>query len=309
MKLIMLFLFSVLPLFSAEIVLKDGSAFICDTVSENSMNVNVMYKGQRYVIPRSEIESYQPERNGSHSSFSYSVFQLKDRSELRGVVAEETDREITVKTQLGFIVIPKKEIASRKNPPVKEPELSRVWQSESSSFGNRFGIRGAGLQGSMAGSSPYGTDGGIFAEPDFFRISDRWRFGLSADALQAQTARSEYSFVNASVYIQREFASSTYPLLNFYANLGFGGSQIRYVSHPSQTVLLFTSPDMIGLTMLMNRQQVYSGTAPYGHFEFGWQCLRHGNFFHRLGGRVMSFHDKYSSPVFAGVEYSVGYSL
>jgi DNA recombination protein RmuC len=55
-KKILLIIFFIQPVYSLELILKSGDAFICDTVEENDRFIKVRFKDKLYEIPKSEIQ-------------------------------------------------------------------------------------------------------------------------------------------------------------------------------------------------------------------------------------------------------------
>ncbi|MDX1959238.1 MAG: hypothetical protein SFU98_11735 [Leptospiraceae bacterium] len=297
-------------LFPAEIVLKDDTAFIGDIKEETPARIVFSYQGKIYEIPQNEILVINKDKTGEHTSFRYTSFQLRDKSEIRGVVAEETNDAVTVRTQTsGFMLLKKADILKRSSSEKTPPVLTENWKFTKENSGTQIGLKAGSYQssGDIASNNPNGINGGFLIEPEFTRISTLWRVGFVSEYLYAKGKKSEYSFQNNSIYLQRIFKSTNYPLLDFYANLGLGVSYIRYTSY-SQPVLGVT-PESLAISLALNRPETYTGNAPLGFLELGWQGLKTGSFTHRFSARGMSFYDKEVSTVFYGFEYSLVYKL
>lgn len=73
--IVLLLLFS-LPLFLAEVFLKNGEVFICDLISENTYQIKVNWKGKEYTIPRQDIASLDLKKTGKHISYKYLNFSF-----------------------------------------------------------------------------------------------------------------------------------------------------------------------------------------------------------------------------------------
>ncbi len=121
----MLFLFSVLPLFSAEIVLKDGDLFLAEITSEDAEEIGIQWKSENYLIPKSEIAKIDHQSAGKDQVFPSSEIQLIDGSRIKGVVSSETKDSVTVKTALGFIQLEKTKIKSTESRKLSDVSLDR----------------------------------------------------------------------------------------------------------------------------------------------------------------------------------------
>lgn len=182
----MLVLF-ILPIYSFEIVLENGDAFICDLITETDKSYKIFYKDKEYTIPKTEVTSTDSTKKGAHSAFRYAKFTLKDGSKLNGVIAEETNDSYTLKTELGFLVVEKRRIAefppkTRTNPEIPSTYLaSNVRLPET-----RIGFFGSGYVNGkpISDTNPTSGGGGLYVEPAFLQ----WkflRFGFRTEYLQS----------------------------------------------------------------------------------------------------------------------------
>jgi RHS repeat-associated protein len=111
MRIILFFIFLSHSIFGLEIVLLDGSGFICDLLNETDKSYKILYKEREYIIPKADTRLVDYNKKGKHSSFRYSTIVLKDGSKIYGVIAEDTINSLTVKTELGFLTFEKSKIA------------------------------------------------------------------------------------------------------------------------------------------------------------------------------------------------------
>jgi RHS repeat-associated protein len=111
MRIILFFIFLSHSIFGLEIVLLDGSGFICDLLNETDKSYKILYKEREYIIPKADTRLVDYNKKGKHSSFKYSTIVMKDGSKIYGVIAEDTINSLTVKTELGFLTFEKSKIA------------------------------------------------------------------------------------------------------------------------------------------------------------------------------------------------------
>ena len=75
------------PLFSVEVILKNGDAFICDVVEENERILKVKWKEKIYNIPKSEILTRDNKKTGTHKGYALANIIMLDGSIVKGNIA------------------------------------------------------------------------------------------------------------------------------------------------------------------------------------------------------------------------------
>ncbi|MBK8395589.1 MAG: hypothetical protein IPL26_10140 [Leptospiraceae bacterium] len=260
--LTLLILFA-LPLSAFEITLDNGDAFICDLITETDKSFKILFKGKEYTIPKTDVVATDSTKKGTHSSFRYSRFVLKDGSKLNGVIAEENAESFTLKTELGFLVVEKSRIAEFPSNTKTPPDLSSTYLSANIRLPEtRVGIFGSGFLNTapISSTNPISTGGGIYAEPAFLN----WRsfsFGFRSEYLQSLSGNNTITFFNNSVYMHRNRVFLEKPMLDFYVNFGLTASNVSY----------------------KKGTESFSGVNPGSYLELGWQGIKFKNMYIRLG--------------------------
>lgn len=167
-----------LPLFSAEIVFPSGDAFLVEVVSEDAKVYRVKYKEGLYTIPKSDLDKVDLLKPGRDRSYKYLQFTLKDGSKIKGVLAEENNKEFIIQSELGFVTIDKSriqgEIPESQKPETIDPKYSF---SEPLVPETRIGIFGSMLASPGLGMS---RSGGLYIEPAYFKYS-KFQFGYKLE--------------------------------------------------------------------------------------------------------------------------------
>ncbi|MDI7218773.1 hypothetical protein QMN07_14825 [Leptospira santarosai] len=277
-----IFFFSSLPILSTEVVFKDGSAFIGKIQEESDIRIKFLWKEKSYEIPRKDIASVDPTKNGSDTSYHYTSFQLKDGSTLKGIVAEDSDKELMIKTDLGFIHLDKNKIRSSNAPESQNPILNpKYLNTGDKNWNHKIGLSVQTLaNGSPMGASNPATFGGaVYLEPAFFELW-RWRPGFRLEYQVSNSNTSNYSFLNQFFYFNRSFRFGESLLLDFYSNVGVGSSTIQYSGN----------------------NQILSGTNPALYFEIGWQGLQIRSVVFRTGIRSTCIFESGGQVCNVGIE-------
>ncbi|EMP04378.1 LA_3334 family protein [Leptospira santarosai] len=274
--------FPFLSILATEIVFKDGSAFIGKIQEESDIRIKFLWKERSYEIPRKDIISVDPAKNGSDTSYHYTSFQLKDGSTLKGIVAEDSDKELMIKTDLGFIHLDKNKIRSSDAPESLNPILNpKYLNTGDKNWNHKFGISLQALaNGSPLGASNPATFGGaVYLEPAFFELW-RWRPGFRLEYQVSNSNVSNYSFLNQFFYLNRSFRFGESLLWDFYTNIGAGSSTIQYSGN----------------------SQRLSGTNPALYFEVGWQGLQVRSIVFRTGLRSTCIFEPNGQVCNVGIE-------
>lgn len=280
-----LLIFLSLPLSAFEIVLDNGDAFICDLITETDKNYKILYKDKEYFIPKTEVKSTNPAKKGIHSAFRYSTFILKDGSKIKGVIAEDKTDNVTLKTEIGFLVIEKSRI-------IEFPINSKIPSDMPSSYlasnvrlpETRIGLFGSGYaNGSpISYSNPTSFGGGFYVEPAFLQWKS-FRIGLRSEYLQSLN-NNTVTFFNNILYFNMNRVFFEKSILDFYLNLGISASNASY----------------------RKGNESFSGTNPGGYFEVGWQGIKFRSMYLRFGLNAFCNFESLGSFCAGGGSLGVG---
>lgn len=270
-KILFLLLF-VQPIYSLELILKSGDAFICDTVEENDRIIKVRFKDKLYEIPKSEIQMRDNSKTGTHKGYTLASIAMLDGSTVKGNIAEESDTILTVQTILGYLSLDKAKIAKVTKPDPKiEVTIPKDYLEQSYRLTPiRFGVSvyGAANGQPLSAISPGIYGGSFFLEPSNLNWRDTWQIGFKSEYLVSYGEGSRYGFYNQIVYLQYRKSYSKW--LDFYANVGVGGAYIRY-----------------------KRDEAYiEGFQGLSSIGFGYQGIKFGKFTVRIGPRYTQYFEK-----------------
>ncbi|EMM77469.1 LA_3334 family protein [Leptospira santarosai] len=279
---LLLLIFCSVPLLSTEIVFKDGSAFIGKIQEESDLRIQFLWKEKSYEIPRKDIASVDPIKNGSDTSYHYTSFQLKDGSTLKGIVAEDKDKELMIKTDLGFIHLDKNKIRSSDAPEIGNPSLNPKYLNAGDKNWNHkigFSIQALANGAPLGASNPSTYGAAVYVEPAFFEVF-KFRPGLRLEYQESNSNASNYSFLNQFFYFNRSFRIGESLLWDFYMNIGVGSSTVQYSGN----------------------SQRFSGTNPATYLEFGWQGLQFRSIVFRTGIRSTCIFESSGQVCNVGIE-------
>ncbi|HNC57253.1 MAG TPA: hypothetical protein PK079_03125 [Leptospiraceae bacterium] len=278
-KIISFLLLSSISLSAAEIVLKNGDAFIADILENDANKVRIRWKEKTFDIPKSEIQNIDTEKKGEHISYHYDTIILKDGTQIKGVIVRQNTNDLIVKTELGLLTIEKSKLENAKSlipdkynvdlPPEKNSNIGLT------------GSYSAFAQSSNNVNQASG--GGLFIEPSFVHFNSRWRLGYKLEYLESINSR--FRFYNNFLYLQYNWKKSNW--IDFYANLGIGGSIVNY-KYTDKTV---------------------TGSDPAGYLEVGWGGLSFGKVIIRLGIIGIYLYENGGGPGFGGGTISIGAQL
>ncbi|PJZ29479.1 LA_3334 family protein [Leptospira kmetyi] len=202
-----------IPLFSSELLLKNGNAFLIEEINENADTVSLRWKGRLYRIPKSEIQRIDYSRKGPESSYRYSEFRLTDGSSVRGIVVERKKDKLVFRTELGFVEIEKSKIQNlssneeeNESPDLPDKFLSGRSGENQLYVGGSFFLQAN--HGSWAKSNPASGGGGFFIEKSFLN-HPLWFFGfLSEYSVAPSTSQGSISLWNQSLYLGKQYGPS-----------------------------------------------------------------------------------------------------
>lgn len=259
-------------MYSLELILKSGDAFICDTVEENDRIIKVRFKDKLYEIPKSEIQMRDNTKTGTHKGYTLATIKMLDGTIVKGNIAEETNTTLTVQTILGYLSLDKAKISDVSKPDTKiEVVIPKEYLEQSYRLTpHKFGIVSYGAANgqplSQISSGIYG--GGIFFEPANLNWKDKWQLGFQSEYLVSSGEGSRYGFYNQIVYLQYRKLFSRW--LDFYINVGVGGAYIRY-----------------------KKDEAYiEGVQGLASISLGYQAIKFGKFTLRLGPRFTQYAEK-----------------
>ncbi|MEI1280265.1 hypothetical protein V6Z05_18175 [Leptospira venezuelensis] len=272
---------------SMELILKTGEVFICDYISETEKDLTLQWKNDRYVVPKSEIQSVNLKISGKHISFKYRNFKMKDNSTIRGLIAEEDANTYTVKTDIGFLTLEKSKISSSE-PAGEEIKFDANYlQTDATANKSFIGIGALALVNgeSIGGKNPYSFGGSWAAEPHSFKLNTRWLVGYRGEYLISNRPDSNYSFFNNFLYAKYDYKKSE--ILDFYAIVGGGLSYDQFTGK--------------GVTR--------AGVNPALNFEAGWQGLKYDNFQLRVGWYTTHIQERHYSFDMTGLQIMAGFRI
>ncbi|EQA45409.1 hypothetical protein LEP1GSC050_4166 [Leptospira broomii serovar Hurstbridge str. 5399] len=273
-------------LFGAEIVFSNGEAYIAETVSDTEKQLKVKWKDKIYTLYKSDIAHVDYSKKGEDTSYYYSTLELHDGSRIKGVFAEESSDEVTLKTELGFLTIPKTNL---KNPSALRkgsPSLSdALLDPEAQHPETKLGVYGDLLInfGPNRNLFPASYGGGVFIEPAFLNWNNKWQIGFRSDYLSAPGPNGNFSFLTNQVYAQYNKVYKNDPFLDFFINVGAGVSDVRYVT---------------GYT-------TSAGIDPALSFQLGWQGIKFSNFQVRLSWKNQCIFERTSDICMSGLEAGI----
>ena len=277
-------------LFAIEIILVNGEGYIGELVTEDAENLKIKFKDGLYKIPKSDIVSFDYTKKGENIGYKLSQFYLKDGSTLKGVIAEETPTNYTVQSQAGFLYLEKSKLDKvEKGGVINSAPPAIYFLSDENSTQTRIGFftNGYATSAPLNATNPVSYGGGFFAEPEVFRLSRNWKFGLSAEYNTSPFQGSTFSFLNAFPYIQYNYRNPSKPILDFYINFGLGGSYVRY-ARDNTTI---------------------SGLDPLAGLEVGWQGLQWSRYFVRVAAKSQVVAEDGTTIGFYGATIGIGMKL
>jgi hypothetical protein len=275
-------------LFSAEVKLRSENVFLCDIVEENPNSITILFKNQKYIIPRSEILAVNPDITGPHKSYQNSILTLEDNSVVKGLLVEETKDMVTIEKDKDLLAIPKNTIKELKKPedkPYLLPDSYKVIEKEKPASSWSIGLLAAGFKnGKQVGESNYATyGGGAFIEPSFFKFSDRWLMGVQSEFFYSSGGLT-YTFFQNFLYLQ--FNHILFGQ-NLYYKIGIGSSYLSLIE-TGQTKSIF---------------------RPAATGEFGWQNSIADKYILRIGIRENGIYENPKILDMFGLQISLGYRL
>ncbi|RHX78485.1 LA_3334 family protein [Leptospira yasudae] len=276
-------------IFAVEIVFQNGESFVATEIEENDAKIKVVWKGDEYEIPKSDIVSIDKNKRGADFSYRYTTLKLHGGSVLVGVVVEEQEDVFVIKTNLGFMNVEKSKLRepialNSESPKIHKKYLTRqgrVWN-------NRFGLSGSIFANTnpIASSNPISSGGSFFIEPSALDFSG-FRISYRADYYQSISANSKFQFFNQFVYVNKSKQFFENPILNFYFNFGIGAS----------------------MTSFSGNGERRNGINPAAMFSLGWQGFSFGSFQGRVGFNSFCNFERDGSFCAVGLEIGVMYLL
>ncbi|TGK50042.1 30S ribosomal protein S1 [Leptospira kanakyensis] len=291
MKIIYLFLFflflcSSFALQAAKIQFFNGDVFFAELVSEDERFLIVKFKSRNFKIPKKEIEFSDIANNSaSDTSYTLSVFSLRDGSKIKGALAEEKKTEFVFKTEIGFLVVLKSEILPPYPTKVTSPEMDSKYllyekDENRTLFGGSLFL--LPTYQPLAYQHPYLIGGSIFTEPAYLKLNHNWQGGVRIENYQS---KGKLSILSGSVYILNNGKLFNWDILSYYTSFGLGISQVSYTSKDNQS---------------------YSGQNTIISFDFGWQKTIFLDSFLRIGIKNTCFLEPTQVYCGSGLEMQTG---
>ncbi|TGL28357.1 hypothetical protein EHQ52_19005 [Leptospira koniambonensis] len=271
-------------LFAAEILFKNGDAFIAEEVSEEPEFILFSWKEKKYKIPRLELQRIDPRKKGPDSSYRYSEFRLTDGTQLKGILIEKKEDKLILKTELGFVELDRTKILSHNFDEISSepPTLPENYLLETSKQKDwRIGFFGSGYYswGPWAEAFPVTYGGGAFLERD--TNSKFWLYGVSSEATFGKGNNGNLNIWSQSVYLGKYYGySSPYWL----AGAGFS-NMIRTGDEKISAI----NPDLI--------------------FEFGWNWQTESRSSIRIGFRSQCSIEEGTNFCRSGLRFSWGFAI
>ncbi|WCL48109.1 LA_3334 family protein [Leptospira sp. GIMC2001] len=287
----MIFMINMESLLAVQLVFPNGHLFIAQLETEDSKEITVKYKGITYKILKSDLESYDNSKTGTDNSYTITEVILEDGSKFRGLFVEENDKEIILKTGIGFVNIKKYQIKPPipiKPSPPDFPEQYRLVAAKTPL--TKIGISASNILNIPAWSPEYISYSkfGFYLEPAFANYKSI-NFGIRLDYLQFFPASSAKA-LNAQIYLNYTIWETETKNLSIYTNLGGGVSN-----------LLFNADLGSG----SNR----NGTVPIVQLDLGMEYAFAENYYLRPALQTLCFIEQNASKCAAGIEISAGVKL
>lgn len=274
------------PLYTAEVFLKNGDAFLVESVTEREGNVFLTWKDRKYRIPKEDIQRIDPQKTGPDTSYVYSSVKLKDGTVLKGILVERKNDLLVLKTDLGFVELESSRIVSISPETVSDlkPELPESYLEESKASSGiwKAGVTGAANVsfGPWSNSFPQLFDGGGFVERASKRPGEF--FGFRSAYAYGKSSEGQLSIWSQNIYYGKSFGPSS-PYILF----GIGASSVSW----------------------SKEDRSKSGTDPNLLLEFGWNWDRPGNSVFRIGLQSQCTFESGSNLCTGGLRFSWGIYL
>jgi len=275
-------------LFSAEVTLRSENVFICDLLEENPNYILILFQDKKYKIPKKEILSVNLDYTGKHTQYQNTILVLNDGTSVKGLLVEETKEMITLKKSNELMAIPKNSITDLKKPTEQMdlfPASYQFKEEEKTDLPLVLGFYGLAFQnGNRIKEYNYASyGGGLFVEPAFLKLSNRFLFGIQSEYIVSSGLLS-YSFFQNFFYGQ--FSHILFGL-NFYYKLGVGTSYITLTENG------FSVNTLKGAATL----------------EAGWQTSIFDKSILRIGLRGNGIYERPEVMDMIGLQVSFGYKL
>ncbi|MFB5651946.1 LA_3334 family protein [Leptospira wolffii] len=283
--LIFCFLFSSGGILSgAEILFKNGDAFLVEEFQETGNYITISWKDKKYRIPRSDLQRIDPRKKGPATSYRYLEFQLSDGTVLRGILVDRKESKLILKTELGFAELDTSKIVSQtgdtKDSPPELPEEYLTNETFGAEW--RLGILGqaSGAWGPWRSSFPVSYGAGFFLERS---SSHPGRFYGFLSEISESPGKSG----QLSVWTQQFYLGKSYGTSAPYWILGLGGSSFHRTQGEDRT----------------------AAWTPDTSLEFGWAWQTASKHQIRIGIRNICHWSGDSTLCQTGLKFSWGMAL
>ncbi|PJZ45143.1 LA_3334 family protein [Leptospira brenneri] len=274
---------------AAELRFPNGEVFHTEFVYEDERMLVVRFKGSEYKIPKKDLEYYDLSNKGqTNHSYKIAILSLKNGSVIKGTIADKNKDEVIIKSELGFLTINKNEIKNDIPIVDERPEFPIVYLANDK-LDNQTRIGGSftylPLFPPLGNQTPplYGLS--IFTEPAFLRFKNTYQLGFKFEYLQSTGPIKEVTSQSGYVYLHQSKTFNSNPLLDFYGIVGIGMSSLSY---------------------RFDQNNAKIGSNPSAYLELGWQGLKYGPSFYRIGWKNLCFFEIEKIHCGSGLEISGG---
>ncbi|TGK86870.1 30S ribosomal protein S1 [Leptospira noumeaensis] len=278
-----------IPLSPAELRFPNGDVFHTEFVYEDERLLVVRFKGSEYKVPKKDLEYYDLVNKGQlNNSYKIAILSLKNGSVIKGTIADRTKDEVIIKSELGFLTINKNEIKNSLSEVDESPEFPTVYLANDK-LDNQTRVGGSltylPLFPPLGTQTPplYGLS--VFTEPAFLRFKNTYQMGFKFEYLQSTGPTKEITTQSGYIYLHQSKIFQSNPLLDFYGIVGIGATSIvfRFDQNSSKV-----------------------GSNPSAYVELGWQGLKYGPSFYRIGWKNLCFFEIEKVHCGSGLELTGG---
>ncbi|EKJ85258.1 hypothetical protein CLV96_0288 [Leptospira meyeri] len=278
-----------IPTYPAELRFPNGEVFHTEFVYEDERLLVVRFKGSEYKVPKKDLEYYDlVNKRQLNNSYKIAILSLKNGSVIKGTIADKSKDEVIIKSELGFLTINKNEIKNDVSETDERPEFPIIYLANDK-LDNQTRVGGSitylPLFPPLGNQTPplYGVS--MFTEPAFLRFKNTYQLGFKFEYLQSTGPINEITTQSGYVYLHQSKIFQSNPLLDFYGIVGIGISSISFRFDQNNSII---------------------GQNPSAYIELGWQGLKYGHSFYRIGWKNLCFFEIEKIHCGSGLEMSGG---
>ncbi|MCT8332739.1 hypothetical protein NUH30_03560 [Leptospira sp. 85282-16] len=280
---------SSISIYPAELRFPNGEVFHSEFVYEDERLLVVRFKGSEYKVPKKDLEYYNLVNNGQiNNSYKIAILSLKNGSVIKGTIADKNKDEVIIKSELGFLTINRSEIKNTVSEADESPEFPIVYLANDK-LDNQTRVGGSftylPLFPPLGNQTPPLFGLSVFTEPAFLRFKNTYQLGFKFEYLQSTGPLKEVITQSGYVYLHQSKVFQSNPLFDFYGIVGIGTSSVTY---------------------RFDQNNAKTGTNPSAYIELGWQGLKYGPSFYRIGWKNLCFFEIEKTHCGTGLELSGG---